>query len=189
VSGFSVDPADLAAAARGIETVIGELSSLGIDALAGGQQGRGFDQLSLTGMQLGSASLRDVLDDYCNRWQWGVRALVQDAQAIAQALDLAAGTNLAVDQHVMESLKVLGASAFADPRAGEQEVMDASWRDLASGATSSDYSVESFASAYDESKETWTAVGSNVAENPPGVAGLPHSLRDPHRLRDMVAGD
>jgi len=178
VSGFSVDPADLTAAARGIETVIEELSSMGIDALAGGQQGRGFDQLSLTGMQLGSGSLRDVLDIYRNRWQWGVRELVQDAQAIAQALDLAAGTNLAVDQHVTDAWKVLGASTFADPRAGEREVLDSSWGDLASGATSSDYGADSFATAFDASKQTWTSVVRDAGENPPGVAGLPHRIRD-----------
>jgi len=158
VTGFRVDPADLASAARGIETVIGELSSMGVDALAGGQQGRGFDQLSMTGMQLGSGSLRDVLDDYCDRWQWGVRALVHDAQAIAQALDLSAGTNLAIDQHVMDSLKVLGASAFADPRAGEQEVIDSSWGDLAADATSPAYDSRSFGTALDETALTWSFV-------------------------------
>ena len=178
MSGFSVDPADLTSAARSIQAVIGELSSLGIDALAGGQQGRGFDQLSLTGMQLGSGSLRDALDGYCTRWQWALRALVQHAQAIARALDLAAGTSLAVDRHVKDAWKVLAASTFADPRAGEREVRESSWADLASGASSPEYRPDSFRDSYDESRQTWSAVLEDTAENPPGVVGLTDQLRD-----------
>lgn len=183
MSGFSVDPDDLTAAARSIETVIGELSSLRFDALAGGQQGRGFDQLSLTGMELGNGSLRDALDGYCTRWQWGLRALVQDAQAIAQSLDLAAGTSLAVDQHVKDAWKVFAASTFADPRAGEREVRDSSWGDLASGASSPEYRPDSFRDSYDESRQTWSAVLEDTAQNPPGVIGLTD------QVRDVVRGD
>lgn len=116
---LNVDPTTLAIAAQGINDTIGELNDVG--ALGVGEVGRGFSSLQLTGMEAGAPDLASAFADFCARWGWGLRALVQDANRLARSLDLSAGIYHHEDAFIDEAFKVLGASAFADPRlAGQQ---------------------------------------------------------------------
>lgn len=81
--------AALAETAQGLNDVIGALSKLGFDET--GEVGRGFSGLALAEPQLGDAGLASAFGDFCDRWPWGVRALVRDGNQFAERPVLSAG--------------------------------------------------------------------------------------------------
>lgn len=85
----TVDPAVLRQAADGINGIVGELSEMGTGET--GAVGRGFSLLALSPLEAGKGSVQKALETFTQRWSWGVRALVQAGNAIAQTLGLAAG--------------------------------------------------------------------------------------------------
>lgn len=87
--GFSADPESLAQASKGINGVIAELRDLGV--VGTGDVGRGFSQLTLSGMDVGHGGLKCAFDEFCNRWSWGVRTLVQDGNEMGVRLGINAG--------------------------------------------------------------------------------------------------
>src|ERR1700677_2937243 len=87
--GYAVARTALAEAAQGLNDVISDLSGLGIDET--GEVGRGFSDLALSGLQVGDSDLASAFGDFCDRWSWGVRTLVQDGNQFAQRLGLSAG--------------------------------------------------------------------------------------------------
>ncbi|MGE5286066.1 MAG: hypothetical protein ACM3ML_02470 [Micromonosporaceae bacterium] len=84
--GFTVNRAALTATAKGISDTIGALKKIGIDEKA--ETGHWFSGLSLRGLQVGHSGLHVAFGDFCDRWSWGVRSLVQDGTEIACALAL-----------------------------------------------------------------------------------------------------
>ena len=70
------------------------------------------------------------LRGFCERWEWGVRALVQNANALAQRLGLAAGMVHEEDQYWGGTLKVGLNSLVGNPHATEEEVAQQSWGDI-----------------------------------------------------------
>ncbi|MFE6870238.1 hypothetical protein ACFVFS_27250 [Kitasatospora sp. NPDC057692] len=84
MAGFGVDPQALKLAEEGINGAIAELQGLGIAGLA--ESGRGFSELELTGMEAGHPDLHTVFTAFCERWSWGVRALVQEGSDLALKL-------------------------------------------------------------------------------------------------------
>ncbi|MBR7678056.1 hypothetical protein KDA82_34765, partial [Streptomyces daliensis] len=74
---------------KGLKKAIGELKESGSSATSS-LQGAGFEELSLTHMEAGHPGLAGDFEDFCERWEWGVRALVQNANGLAQRLGLAA---------------------------------------------------------------------------------------------------
>src|ERR1700749_3890907 len=87
--GFAVDSAALAETAKGLNSVIHSLSGLGIDET--GEVGRGFSDLEMSGLDAGDPDLASAFGDFCGRWTWGVRTLVQDGNQFAKQLGLSAG--------------------------------------------------------------------------------------------------
>ncbi|MFD7928986.1 hypothetical protein ACFV4S_24415, partial [Streptomyces sp. NPDC059742] len=73
----------------GLRKAIAELRE-SADA-AGASQGAGFSDLSMAGMEAGHMDLATDFEDFCERWEWGVRSLVQNASALAGNLGIAAG--------------------------------------------------------------------------------------------------
>lgn len=69
---YQVDPDALNNTAKGIKDAIAELQKLGISE--SGEVGRGFSNVSLTGMQVGNPGLQGALDGFCERWSWGCGA-------------------------------------------------------------------------------------------------------------------
>ncbi|MET8979205.1 hypothetical protein ABZX85_26690 [Streptomyces sp. NPDC004539] len=184
-AGDDLNTAGMAEVAKGITLTLDELREIGIDSLAGA--GRGFSELSLSGLELGNEELRSQFSTFCERWDWGVRALVVQANAFAQSVGLAAGLLYETDQYVSGSVKVLANSVLGgSPYASEEEVEAKSWNDIALGqydaVTNPDYSAESFQKAAEAAKQGWKDAGRDVMTSetlgPMGVLGpTPESLR------------
>ncbi|MET8746047.1 hypothetical protein, partial [Streptomyces sp. NPDC004728] len=103
-------------------------------------------------------------EDFCERWEWGVRALVSDASALADRLGLAAGTQWETDQYVGGSLKV-GVSALmgGNPHAGEEDIAQQGWGDVFTpDYLDPDFSAGSFAQAGQDMEQTWKDTGRTV---------------------------
>jgi hypothetical protein len=72
--GYAVDRAALAETPQGLNGVIGPLKGLGLSETGG--VGRGFSELALSGLQAGNEDVASASGSFCDRWSWGVRALV-----------------------------------------------------------------------------------------------------------------
>lgn len=157
-----IDPDSVRRITTGLNEAIGELGEVG-DA-TGSVLGKGFSQLAMTGMEAGHHGLSVDFEDYCERWEWGVRALVQDANAIAAKLGLAAGLVWEEDRYVETSLKYgLNAVAGGNPYASEDEIGKQSWGDVAKPDwLDPDYSAKSFEQAGDEAVQTWKDTGRSL---------------------------
>ena len=184
-AGKDLDTAGMAEVAKGITLTLNELREIGIDSLAGA--GRGFSELSLSGLELGHEDLSSQFSAFCERWDWGVRALVGQANAFAQSVGLAAGLLYETDQYVSGSVKVLANSLIGgSPYTSEEEVEAMSWNDIArsryDAVTHPDFSEESFAKAAETAKQGWKDAGRDVMTSetlgPMGMLGpTPESLR------------
>ncbi|NVK78598.1 hypothetical protein HG542_13080, partial [Streptomyces morookaense] len=80
--GLKANKAAMDAIASGINGAIGELKGVGTPGAAA--VGRGFSELSLSGMETGHEGLSSSFKEFCDRWEWGVRALLHDANEFAE---------------------------------------------------------------------------------------------------------
>jgi hypothetical protein len=156
--GYRVDPDALKDAADGINAAIGALKPLGIGGSA--DEGRGFSQLQLSGLQAGDAGVQSALAGFCDRWSWGVRTLVQDGDEIASRLGLNAGLYYDQEQYASRALKDVVASAIGNPHLTDQQVESESWNQVLGDnpitqAEHPDYSVQSFEQAAQNSAKVW----------------------------------
>ncbi|MEV6116316.1 hypothetical protein AB0L59_28510 [Streptomyces sp. NPDC052109] len=167
----------LALIADGIDKALGELGKLGLVNDAGRSgTGRGFDDLEMDGMTIGDESVGAVFHSFCERWQWGVRALIDEGNAFAAGVGLAAGTMYQTDQTVKNSLKVGLNSLEGNPYASEQQIDQESWGRLATpGWLHPDYSEKSFRDGLTASEQTLKGMGRDLAtaETVPGVELAP----------------
>lgn len=157
---LNVDPEALKAAEKGINDTIGELNDMGM--LGSGETGRGFGSLSLTGMEAGSQRLSSSVSDFADRWGWGVRALVADANQIAQSLGMAAGIYHDVDSYVADSANDAGKLIAGNPHASSEQLENESWSQIAKDNSTMDYSSGSFSHAMDQSKQAWESAGKDI---------------------------
>ena len=127
--GYELDPEALKQVTKGIHDSIAELKELGFDTSA--QLGQGFDKLALSGMESGHADVSSVLDSFCERWGWGVRLLIHEANEFARRLDLTAGLYHEQEQYVSTTLKV-GANALlmGDPTMTEERLKHRTWKQV-----------------------------------------------------------
>ncbi|MFJ9962279.1 hypothetical protein [Streptomyces avermitilis] len=148
--------------AQGITLALDELGELGMVGEAG--SGRGFSDLALTGLELGHDGLTSALDSFCERWEWGVRTLVGEGNAFAEAVGLSAGTYHETEQYIEGSFKVVTNSLVGNPYAVEDDVTKMNWGELAdhNAYADPDYSAESFQNAWDNSKQGWQDAGRDV---------------------------
>lgn len=145
--------------AKGINEALGELKDITVDSYAG--QGRGFDNLALSGLDLGNAGLQEKLQEFCDRWQWGVRDLVREGNAFAQAVGLAAGTLYEQDQYVQGSFKIVMNAAIGNPNATEEEVVKQGYGDIATSGMDADFSMEGMQGHLDKAGQGWQQVGND----------------------------
>lgn len=167
---LQLDKASVAKFTQGVGATIDQLGELG--GATGSVMGKGFSELAMTGMEAGHHGLSVDFEDFCERWEWGVRALVRDAGEIANRLGLAAGTQWENDQYVAGSLKV-GANALfgGNPHASEEEIAKQGWGDiLTPDYLHPDYSPESFEKAGQDMSQTWKDTGRSVLTE--GQGGL-----------------
>ncbi|WP_422095789.1 MULTISPECIES: hypothetical protein [unclassified Streptomyces] len=62
--------------AKGLTEALSELKELGMVGTAGA--GRGFGDLALSGLELGHEGLTGEFKSFCERWEWGVRSLINE---------------------------------------------------------------------------------------------------------------
>ncbi|MGY3682657.1 hypothetical protein ACVWXU_006280 [Streptomyces sp. TE33382] len=156
--GLDVDAVSVQLITTGLREAVGELREVGTGT--GAVLGKGLSDLSLTGMEAGHHGLSVDFEDFCERWEWGVRALVQDANAIAARLGLAAGMVWEEDQYVEGTMKVVVNAGVGNPHASEDEIVKQSWGDVFTpDYLSPDYSQESFERSGDEAAQTWKDTG------------------------------
>ncbi|MBF6240218.1 hypothetical protein [Nocardia otitidiscaviarum] len=181
VEGLRVDPAALEQTAKGITGMIDALSEVGFKETAA--SGRGLALLALSALEAGKASVQTEFESYTERWSWGVRALVQAGNEIAQALGLAAGRYHAMDAKAEEMFKVLWTNLAGNPHLTRDQIAARDWGDTFSDnpftqVLNADYSRESFdraAIATQMNMEIIQAVGPQAAANL-GVVSNPATL-------------
>ncbi|WP_433571640.1 hypothetical protein [Streptomyces sp. CA-251247] len=163
-SDLNVPPAALADIAKGINLAHAELKDLGMIGEA--SVGRGFSDLALSGMELGHTGLTDQFQTFCDRWEWGVRALTLRGNGFAQGVGLSAGSFAEQEQYVKDSIKIGVNSLNGNPHLTEEEVKGMSWDKISTqsafdGAT---WSGESFSEAQKEVNQTWKNTGYDVMD-------------------------
>lgn len=170
----------LAMIADGINKALGELGKLGFtDKVGWSGVGRGFDDLEMDGMTIGDESVGADFHSFCERWQWRVRALVDEGNAFAEAVGLSAGTMYQTDQLVKNSFKVGLNSLEGNPYASEQQIESQSWRQLATPAwLHPDYSEKSFRDGASASEQVLKGMARDVVttETLPGMESVPTVL-------------
>ncbi|MFD0038727.1 hypothetical protein ACOMD4_12860 [Streptomyces anulatus] len=155
---LNVDPVSVQLITTGLREAVAELKEIGTGT--GAVLGKGLSELSMTGMEAGHHGFSVDFEDFCERWEWGVRALVQDANAIAAKLGLAAGIVWEEDQYVQGTLKIAVNAGVGNPHASEDEIVQQGWGDvLTPDYLSPDYSQESFERTADEAGQTWKDTG------------------------------
>ncbi|MEU6239364.1 hypothetical protein [Kitasatospora sp. NPDC047058] len=171
-TGYEVDPQALKLAEEGINGAIGELQKLGIAGFA--ESGRGFSELEMTGMEAGDPDLGNVFNEFCERWSWGVRKLVQEGTQIATRLGLSAGYYYEQEKYANNLLKDVVASGMGNPHQTEEQIEGKSWGEVwgdnpYTQITNPDFSAESADKAYENMKKTWSDVAKEKAEGPFGI--------------------
>ncbi|MER7731633.1 hypothetical protein ABTX80_12195, partial [Streptomyces erythrochromogenes] len=135
----------------------------------------------MTGMETGHAGLAADFEDFCERWEWGVRALVQNASTLAANLGIAAGTMWEEDQYIHGAFKVAVNAGLGNPHASEDDVEKKAWGDVLSwDMYKPDYSAESFEKSNKDIKQTWSDTKDTVTST-----GRIGSLKD---LLDQAGG-
>ncbi|MBC9712131.1 hypothetical protein H9Y04_06050 [Streptomyces sp. TRM66268-LWL] len=150
--------------AQGLTAALDELKELGMVGTAGA--GRGFGDIALSGLELGHEGLTTDFGSFCERWEWGVRSLINEGNSFAQKTGLSAGTYYETDQYVEGSLKVATNSLIGNPYATEDEVTRQNWGDVATSGIFGgdvDYSKESFDTAFANAGQGWKDAGRDVA--------------------------
>ncbi|MFI0712838.1 hypothetical protein ACH4SK_19760 [Streptomyces inhibens] len=127
--GYQVEPEAFEQLTKGIKAATAELKELGFDLEA--QLGRGFDKLSLDNMECGDDGLAAVLESFCDRWGWGVRTLMQDANEFSKKLGITAGMYYEQEQYVSDVLKQTANAAIGDPSKTAEQLHKTSWGDIA----------------------------------------------------------
>jgi hypothetical protein len=172
--------------AKGLTEALGELKELGMVGAAGA--GRGFGDVALSGLELGHEGLTADFKSFCERWEWGVRSLVNEGNAFAVKTGLAAGTYHETEQYVEGTFKVVTNAAIGNPYASEEEVTRQGWGDIAtSGAFGgADYSQESFDRAGENIQQGWKDAGRDVmTSHTVGPLGLnPENLHNAAGVSD-----
>ncbi|GAA4962376.1 hypothetical protein GCM10023238_32070 [Streptomyces heliomycini] len=165
---LSFDQASVVKFTQGVGATIDQLGDLG--GATGSVMGKGFSELAMTGMEAGHHGLSVDFEDFCERWEWGVRALVSDASAIANRLGLAAGTQWEHDQYVegtSRSVSTPWRAAIRTPRGGDHP---AGWDEVFKpDYLDPDWSKESWEQAGQDIEQTWKDTGRTVS---PRRAGL-----------------
>ncbi|MFF9767124.1 hypothetical protein ACF1GT_11020 [Streptomyces sp. NPDC014636] len=149
--------------AKGLTDALGELKELGMVGEAGA--GRGFRDIALSGLELGHEGLTDEFKSFCERWEWGVRSLINEGNGFAEKTGLAAGTYYENDKYVEGTFKIVTNAAIGNPYASEEDVEKMGWGDIATSGPlggNVDYSKESFEKAWANSKEGWKGTAHDV---------------------------
>ncbi|MEU4210382.1 hypothetical protein AB0F13_10370 [Streptomyces sp. NPDC026206] len=167
--GMEAGKAALKDVARGINAAVGELKTVSTPGAAA--VGRGFDEVALSGLAAGHEGLAASLKSFCKRWDWGVRALLQDASEFAERVGVSAGYYHEVDQYVKDTFKVTVNAAMGNPHLTEDQVEAMSVGEVLAdnpyaAIRDADYSAESFAQVGENAKQTWSRTKDDINDSP-----------------------
>ena len=167
--GFAVDRAALAETAKGLNDVIGALSGLGLNET--GEVGRGFSELALTGLEAGDSDLASAFGDFCDRWSWGVRTLVQDGNQFAVRLGLSAGMYNDVENQLTGAAKDVVVAVAGDPHVTDGQAAAASWSTDAAMVTGAQTQggEMTWGQAGQAVQQQWQAVGTDALNTAPAT--------------------
>src|SRR6201996_1638527 len=167
--GFAEDRAALAETAKGLNDVIGALSGLGLDET--GAAGRGFSGRAMTGLEAGDSDLASAFGDFCDRWSWGVRALVQDGNQFAARLGLSAGMYSDVENQLTGAAKDVVVAVAGDPHLTDQQAASSSWSVDAAGITGAQTPEGdlTWSQVGSQASQQWTQVGKDELGGPDGL--------------------
>ncbi|MGW8380519.1 hypothetical protein [Streptomyces sp. ODS28] len=112
----------LADVTKGLNAAMDELGQVG--SASGASRGSGFADLELSQLEAGTWELNKAFEGFCDRWEWGVRALIEDANALAERLDLAAGEVWREDEYQQGTFKYVVNSGIGNPHLDEDTVTD-----------------------------------------------------------------
>ncbi|MBT2401221.1 hypothetical protein [Streptomyces sp. ISL-100] len=118
--GYRADTESLGEITKGINLAMDELKELGFDVDA--NLGRGFDDLQLAGLELGDKPLQEIFAEFCDRWGWGVRTLMQDANTFAAGLGLNAGLYHEEERYNANTFKTVWNQVAGNPYASQEEI-------------------------------------------------------------------
>ncbi|MEU3693511.1 hypothetical protein [Streptomyces narbonensis] len=157
--------AALAAIAKGIDLAHAELKDLGM--LGQASSGRGFSHLALSGLELGHGGLTSAFEAFCERWEWGVRALTLQGNAFAQGVGLSAGSFAEQEQYLKDSIKIGVNSLNGNPHLSEDEVKKMRWETVRDQQRwdNADWRPESFSEAHEEVKQDWKNTAYDVEDS------------------------
>ncbi len=201
-----VDPTALQQAAKGIDGVIEGLSGAPVIGSYSGQTGRGFNDLELSGRQMSKSTAKSAMDDFCERWEWGMRALVQTANDIAHKLKLGVGMYEKQEQYNANALKDFANDLVGDPSLQKESVRDADGNiitrgtdDMSAGElvdynkdrlTHPDVSAESFAAVKDEVDANLESMKNDLpqAAANAGALGIANPTGPARQVVDSITG-
>lgn len=155
---YGADPEVLKQAAQGINQTIEELQDVGM--VGGGAVGRGFGSLQLTQLQMGHTGLAKAFATFAERWAWGVKALVDEGNAIAEKLDLSAGYYHEAEQYAIGVAKDYVVAAYGDPATSGEDAERMSWSQVGSSAKGTwtpDLSQQSASESLQQVGQAWDA--------------------------------
>lgn len=127
-SGYQLEPEAFEELTKGIKAATAELKELGFDVEA--QLGRGFGRLSMDSVECGDDGLASVMESFCDRWGWGVRSLMQDANEFSKKLDLTAGIYYEQEQYLSDAMKQTVNAAMGDPSLTAEQLHKRSWSQI-----------------------------------------------------------
>ncbi|MEU5161750.1 hypothetical protein AB0G74_19365 [Streptomyces sp. NPDC020875] len=169
--------------AKGLTDALAELKELGMVGTAG--TGRGFGDIALSGLELGHEDVADKFSTFCERWEWGVRTLINEGNTFAQGVGLSAGTYYETEKYVEGFLKIGANSLVGNPYATEDEVQREGWGDIAKSAVETDYSRESWEKAQANVEQGYKDAGRDLMTSRFLMHGLtPQNLHDDFGVSD-----
>ncbi|MEU3601273.1 hypothetical protein ABZ714_21520 [Streptomyces sp. NPDC006798] len=166
---LAASEAAIARITTGINKALAELRELGMVGSA--SAGRGFSDIALSGVETGHDGLTSAFTTFCERWEWGVRGLIREANEFAEDVGLAAGAQFEAERYVHGSFKVLVNAGIGNPYASEDEIIAKDWGEVLAEnpynhVRDADYSDESSARADRAVEEIWRETVREVADSP-----------------------
>jgi hypothetical protein len=153
---YGADPQVLKQAAKGINQAIEELQ--GVGAVGLGAVGRGFSSLQMTQLQVGHTGLANAFATFAQRWEWEVRALVDQGNDIAVRLDLSAGYYHEAEEYAIGVVKDAVVAGYGDPAVSSEDAERMSWSEARSATKDGwtpDISQQSASEAWQQTRQAW----------------------------------
>ncbi len=143
--GFQVDLAALGQAEQGVRDAVTELGSMaGWGRSELGAEGDGLvNGIDSAASSVGHDGLATALQTFADKWEWGVRFLVDDGVDTADALRDTRAWYEKVEGDVVSLLKQGAHAAIGNPMEDDSAWADKSFTDIA-GESMPDYSAESW---------------------------------------------